>query len=75
MLSQGDTVDTSLVGRYKIDHCLSFSAWINWSSQCNIFLIIIAMIHDLGREDDAHVAEVDVDCAEILSVARTSGKD
>ena len=75
MLSQGDTVDTSLVGRYKIDHCLSFTAWINWSSQCNIFLIIIVMIHDLGREDDAHVAEVDVDCAEVFAVAWAARQD
>ena len=29
------------------------------------------MIHDLGREDDAHVAEVDVHGTQVLSVPRT----
>ena len=33
------------------------------------------MIHDLGREDDAHVAEVDVDCAEVFAVAWAARQD
>ena len=38
-------------------------------------VIIIVMIHDLGREDDAHVAEVDVDCAEVFAVAWAARQD
>ena len=30
---------------------------------------------NLCREDDAHIAEVDVDCAEIFAVAWTTRKD
>ena len=45
------------------------------TSHVIIIVNIVFLDNNLGREDDAHVAEVDVDCAEILSVARTSGKD
>ena len=52
--------------------------WLWHNKQVGNVIIIVNIVfldNNLGREDDAHVAEVDVDCAEILSVARTSGKD
>ena len=33
------------------------------------------MIHDLGREDDAHVAEVHVHSPQVLSVPGTASQD